>query len=124
MTRTTKYCQNHYLGARHLRDKKSPSKCYCTECYNEIKQRLENIDKQGGRIVGLRGARLLAGGSFGYERTKDEKERNLQAFFHYVMPEIPSLRATALIKDIVNNGSGTSDFSTERGIQKVKMINY
>lgn len=116
--RTTKYCQN--IGPRHLRDKKSPSKCYCSDCYDEIKNRLETIEKQGGRIQGLRAARMLAGGSFGYERTIDEKKRNLAAFFHYVMPEIPNAKAQVLINDIANN-SGTVDMMAQDGIKRVKM---
>lgn len=121
-TRTTKYCQN--IGVRHLRDKNSPSKCYCTECYNEIKTRLETIERQGGPVAGLRAVRTLVGGSFGYARSKDEKKLQLSAFFHYVMPHIPSAKADVLIRDIVNNGSQTSDFCTNNGIVKVKMINY
>ncbi len=118
--RTTKFCQN--IGEKHLRDKASPSKCYCSTCYNEMKLRLEKIEKEGGAIAGLRGARMLAGGSFGYERSKDEKRRNLGAFFHYVMPHIPQAKADKLINDIVVNGTGTSDFSTNHGIVRVKMI--
>lgn len=117
-TRTTKYCQN--IGERHLRDLKSPSKQYCSHCYQEISERLATIEQQGGRIEGLRAARTLAGGSFGYERSVDEKKRNLAAFFHYVMPEIPNARAQILINDIAKN-SGTVDMVAQGGkIQRVK----
>ncbi len=115
--RTTKFCQN--IGTRHLRDTKSPSKQYCSHCYQEISERLATIEQQGGRIQGLRGARMLAGGSFGYERSVDEKKRNLAAFFHYVMPEIPSAKAQVLINDIAKN-SGTYDMMGQNGIQRVK----
>lgn len=115
--RTTKYCQN--IGPRHLREDSSPSKCYCVTCYDKIKARMATIEAQGGPIEGLRGARMLAGGSFGYERTQGEKERNLRAFFHYVMPHIPEEKAEVYAKEI--SKSNSADFSTKDGIKRVNM---
>lgn len=114
----TKYCQN--IGPRHLRGE-SPNKQYCLECYTKLKERYARIESEGGPIAGLRGARVLADGSFGYERTAQEKERNLNAFFYYVMPHIPEEKAKKYIKDIVSQGN-SNDFCTNDGIRRVKMF--
>lgn len=116
-TRTTKYCQN--IGPRHLRGG-SPNKQYCVGCYEAMKERLERIKQEGGPVEGLRAARTLADGSFGYERTQADKERNLNAFFHYCMPHIPQERAQHLAKEIAK-GPKHNDFATSEGIKRVKM---
>lgn len=99
MPRKTKYCLN-YAAGRHLNDGKSPSHMHCSACYEEVKKRYTSIDNHGGPIVGLRAARMLAGGSFGYERSQGDKERNLRAFFHYVMPEVHNARVEKLVKEM------------------------
>lgn len=88
-------------------------------CYGEAKNKYARIEAQGGQVVGLRAARMLAGGSFGYERSKAEKERNLLAFFNYVMPEIPIERATMLAKDIAYDGNLELEHHS-KGYVKVK----
>lgn len=113
MGRKTKYCLN-YANGRHLNDGKSPSGCYCSVCYQDVKKRLETTQQQGGPIEGLRGARTLAGGSFGYEQTKEEKERNLRAFFHYVMPHIHGDRARQLAKEIAEK-PGVNEYNVQSG---------
>lgn len=114
--RTTKYCQN--IGPKHIRNVDSPSKHYCTECYNSTKARLEKINQQGGPVAGLRMARVMADGSFGYERSRNDKERNLRAFFYYVMPHIPDAKVDVLVKDMAKTNS--SDYCTNDGIKRVK----
>lgn len=104
MAKKTKYCLN-YVKGRHLNDGKSPSHMHCSECYPEVKERYDSIERHGGALVGLRAARTLSGGSFGYETTQGEKERNLNAFFHYVMPHIPGDVARKLSKDISQQNS-------------------
>lgn len=99
----TKYCQN--VGPRHLRGD-SPSKHYCSECYGTLKARYEQMEKHGGPVEVLRGARLLAGGSFGYERSKREKETNLRAFFYCVMTHIPQAEADQHITNILSGPQG------------------
>ena len=116
--RKTIYCQN--IGPKHLRDTNSPSKHYCNECYGKLKAKYDLIEAQGGPIEGLRGARVLAGGSFGYEQSQNDKERNLHAFFHYVMPHIPEEKAHALSKEISKNGR--VDFCTKDGIKRAKLF--
>jgi hypothetical protein len=117
MGRKTKYCVNYKRG-KHLNDGKSPSHMYCSECYPEAKakyeKKIDNIEAQGGRLVGLRAARTLAGGSFGYERSKEEKTTNLMAFFNYVMPEIDTERALQLSREIAE-GSGKSEIQKQDG---------
>ena len=119
MGRKTKYCLNFGKG-KHLNNGKSPSSMHCSECYEEVKKKYESIEAHGGNVEGLRAARMLAGGSFGYERTKGDKERNLMAFFHYVMPEIPIETAQIMAKDIAYNGT-TELEHFRKGYVKVKM---
>ncbi len=118
----TKYCQN--IGPKHLRNTDSLSKHYCTTCYSELKQRYDMIEKQGGCINGLRAARAIGGGSFGYEKSKSEKEQNLSAFFHYVMLHIPKEKATSMIKDIVYKNDSSREYLTNEGPRTVKISNY
>lgn len=115
MGRKTKYCLNYEKG-RHLNDKKSPSGCYCSGCYDEMKNRLRLIEQQGGAIQGLRAARCKADGSFGYERTKTEKETNLRAFFYYVMTHIPTEKAERFVKEIA--ASNTMELEYQGGTYK------
>ncbi len=107
MPRKTKYCLNFGLG-KHLNDGKSPSHMHCSRCYEEVKNRLETIEKQGGPVEGLRAARVFNGGfSAGKVRGYSEKEKtqDLMAFFYYVMPHIPMDQARMLSRDIANNKS-------------------
>lgn len=99
MARKTKYCLNYAKG-RHLNDGKSPSHMHCSECYEEVKERYASIQANGGALEGLRAARTLAGGSFGYENNERDKERNLRAFFWFVMPEVHQARVDKLVKEM------------------------
>lgn len=118
--RSTKYCQN--IGSRHAREKESPSKHYCIDCYTKLKDRYTKIETQGGPIAGLRAARALADGSFGYEKSKRDKDRNLRAFFYYVMPHIPDEKADHYVREIVHRTNETrQDYCTNDGIQTVKV---
>jgi hypothetical protein len=120
MPRKTKYCLNYAIG-QHLNDGKSPSHMHCSACYEQVKKRYDAMMNQGGPLVGLRAARMHAGGSFGYERTQNEKETNLMAFFNYVMPHIPIEQARKLSKEIAAN-SGTCELPKQDGsYRKVKM---
>jgi len=101
MAKKTKYCMNYRAG-RHLNDGKSPSNMHCSACYEEVKERYNLIKEEGGQIEGLRGARALAGGSF-QSNNKGDNERNLRAFFHYVMPHITTSEAEIYIKEISEN---------------------
>lgn len=120
MGRKTKYCLNFGKG-KHLNDGLSPSNMHCSKCYEEVKHRYEVTEKQGGAIVGLRAARMLAGGSFGYEYSQSEKERNLRAFFNYVMPEIPAEQANLLAKEIAYKSNAVELPTQNGGYKEVKM---
>lgn len=119
MGRKTKYCLNYGKG-KHLNDGKSPSYMHCSQCYDEVKKKYESIEKHGGPVIGLRAARMLAGGSFGYENHRGDKERNLMAFFNYVMPEIPLETARIMAKDIANSNNAELEHF-RKGYVKVKM---
>ncbi len=82
----TKYCQRiGTKGSRHLRDKKSPSSSYCTECYLEMKERYDNWD------IGLRGVRELS---------STNPKIALAGFFAYVMPHISIDKANEYIREL------------------------
>mgnify|MGYP006935511271 CR=1 FL=1 len=119
--RKTKYCQN--IGEKHLREKNSPSNHYCVACYTKLKERYKVIEAQGGPIAGLRAARCLADGSFGYERSANEKERNLRAFFYYVMPHIPDEKAEQYVKEIAHR-DGVNEHCTNDGIKRVRTYKH
>lgn len=115
MPRKTKYCLN-YAAGKHLNDGLSPSHMHCSACYDEVKERYATIEKQGGPIEGLRAARVLADGSFGYERRPEDKDRNLRAFFYYVMPHLHQARVDQLVKEMTKEN--TNDFITQGGVLK------
>lgn len=119
MARKTKYCLNYSKG-KHLNDGKSPSHMHCSECYEEVKLRYESIERNGGPVEGLRAARMLSGGGFGYETNRGDKERNLRAFFHYVMPEMHQARVDKIVRDLAKSNKG--EFVAQGG--KIKTVHF
>jgi len=117
MGRKRKYCLNFTIGSHQI-DKESKSTCYCSNCYDAAKKRYDNMQKMGGELVGLRAARTLAGGSFGYETRMVDKKRNLMAFFNYVMPHIPIERAIYLT-DKICEGKNTIELESHDGYKTV-----
>ncbi len=96
----TKYCQDPVCRYNKvLREKNSPSAHYCKRHYLEYKIRYDKrLENQKDWQNGLRGARMLAGGSF-HPCNERDYSLGLSAFFYYVFPEIDDDRRLELVRE-------------------------
>lgn len=87
--KATRWCQRVGLEEeKHLRNVDSPSKHYCTACYNEMKFRYDNHQNL------IKGTFHLA------QWSGNRKELEMRAFFACVMPEISDTKADRIIKSM------------------------